>query len=455
MLALPLLLHESYAWRANVARVPLHATTAVSRVSRVLLLEEGAVAPAPVEEGAATPPQNSMVAQLGAAEDSEAVLRIVDANLDTFRAKEISTALHRVAARNKKKRARRDVLLRDERLERLFDAAAEQSTHFSSRCVADVLWSMATLQHFPSPMLMPVLTSVNSHLEKEDFRGQSLSVVVWSFAKLSTKPVRLLERIEEQALTRLPDMTMQNCANLLWGFATLGYKPHLLLPHIAEAMLQPGMLDKAKHVEVADIGFSLGVLAEPGPEYRELLRALATRAAPDTTLRDLSSRQICMLIDTFAALEATAELPAGLLDAWIAIVKIAHAEKPLMAKDARELERALGLLGRDATWIQQSDMLTTWLKQLEGRAARSTAAPQYTDEELRAVFDSIDTDQSGDIDMSELKSAVDTLGTQVDDTAIKEMMTFGGAQDELSVSFDDFKKIMTGKVTRTRQVEVV
>ena len=94
------------------------------------------------------------------------------------------------------------------------------------------------------------------------------------------------------------------------------------------------MLESAKHVEVADLGFALGVVARPG-ECRELLQALAARAAPETTLRYLSSRQICKLIDTFARLDATAELPEGLLDAWIGIVRVAHAETPLMARDAR------------------------------------------------------------------------------------------------------------------------
>jgi hypothetical protein len=50
-------------------------------------------------------------------------------------------------------------------------------------------------------MLMPVLTSVAAHLEKGDFQGSHLSTIVWSLAKLETKPVKLLQRIEEQVVS--------------------------------------------------------------------------------------------------------------------------------------------------------------------------------------------------------------------------------------------------------------
>merc|ERR1719247_1048884 len=128
-------------------------------------------------------------------------------------------------------------------------------------------------------MLMPVLTSVNTQLESGAFEGQHLSMVVWSLA------------------------------NLIWGFAKLNYKPSILLPHITGALFAPGMLERAKGVEVADLGFALGEVGTPGA-LDELLGALAARAAPDGVLRELSSRQICKLVNAFAKLEAAALLPA-------------------------------------------------------------------------------------------------------------------------------------------------
>ena len=397
--------------------------------------------------------------QLLAAEDSEAVLRLVDASIGEFKAHEVATALHRVAALNKVGRARRDALLRDRRFESLLDAAVERAPQLSARCVADVLWSLATLGELPARMLMPVLTSVAAHLEKGDFQGSHLSTIVWSLAKLETKPVKLLQRIEEQVVSapaagkgagdgaaaepapRLEGMSMQNCANLLWGFAKLNYQPATVLPHVADALLLPGMLESAKHVEVADLGFALGVVARPG-ECRELLQALAARAAPETTLRYLSSRQICKLIDTFARLDATAELPEGLLDAWIGIVRVAHAETPLMARDARLLEGSLKKLDVDATWVRKSAVLSAWKAAMTG--AKAVKPGKFDDAELRAVFDSIDTDGSGDIDLNELKTAIERVSAKADDATLKQMIAFGDDDVSMTVSFDEFKRIMSG-----------
>ena len=41
-------------------------------------------------------------------------------------------------------------------------------------------------------------------------------------------------------------------------------------------------------------------------------------------------------------------------------VKRRHAATPLLAKDSKELERALLSLGIDASWVKRSEMLNTW-----------------------------------------------------------------------------------------------
>ena len=80
-------------------------------------------------------------------EDSEAVLCIVEEHVESFNSINIATALHRLAARNKHKRARRDSLVRDRRFLLLEDALAAsgtsaeaQSIDGAARSVADVLW---------------------------------------------------------------------------------------------------------------------------------------------------------------------------------------------------------------------------------------------------------------------------------------------------------------------------
>ena len=167
------------------------------------------------------------------AEGSEEVLAIVEEQFDSLNAVNMATALHVVAARNKRKRARRDVVLRDRRFQQLVEKlqAHPRPKDFSARSVSDILWSFATLQHWPPTLLKPVLTSVAVQLEKGTFEASHLSTVVWALAKLQCKPVRLLEQFEVQAAEKrtMGDMSLQNVANLLWGFAKLNYQPTALL----------------------------------------------------------------------------------------------------------------------------------------------------------------------------------------------------------------------------------
>ena len=121
--------------------------------------------------------------------------------LDSSHAVNVATALHRLAVINKRRRAGRDALLRDARFEKLVGAVAEHAADFNARAVADVLWSFATLQHWPPTLLTPVLTSVSVQLEADSFQAQHLSTMVWALAKLECKPVRLLEQMEAQAVT--------------------------------------------------------------------------------------------------------------------------------------------------------------------------------------------------------------------------------------------------------------
>jgi len=90
--------------------------------------------------------------QIVKADDSDAVLRLVEEHAESINAINIATALHKIAARNKRKRARRDSLTRDRRFLLLEEALAAsctsaeaQSIDGAARSVADVLWSYATL----------------------------------------------------------------------------------------------------------------------------------------------------------------------------------------------------------------------------------------------------------------------------------------------------------------------
>ena len=80
----------------------------------------------------------------------------------------------------------------------------------SARGVSDVLWSYATLQHWPPTLLTPVLTALSNQLDSEaQLEGKHLSISVWAIARLECKPTRLLERIELLAIPRLGNMNVQ------------------------------------------------------------------------------------------------------------------------------------------------------------------------------------------------------------------------------------------------------
>ena len=73
-----------------------------------------------------------------------------------------------------------------------------RAPQLSARCVADVLWSLATLGELPARMLMPVLTSVAANLE--NFRRRADARV----ARLLFKtPAGFLKR--ENAFTKSPN----------------------------------------------------------------------------------------------------------------------------------------------------------------------------------------------------------------------------------------------------------
>lgn len=270
-----------------------------------------------------------------------AVLSFVDENSDAMNAVNFATALHRLAVVNKKQRAKRDQMLRDRRFESLLDGMLERSTDFTARSVSDVLWSSATLQHWPPTMLRPVLTSVAVELGKGTFEAYQLSTMVWALGRLQTKPVRLLEQMEEQAIPLLDGMNMQNFANLLWGFSALNYSPTKLLTPLSTVLLaKPQLVASAKPVEVADLALSLSKLGRPS-DHSDLLLCLASRAAPDAALSSFSSRQLVVLIRAFSKLGAMEDLPEALLEAWVRAIRLAHEATPMLVDDARQLEERL------------------------------------------------------------------------------------------------------------------
>jgi len=463
----------------------------------------GSRAPAPATADAVNPEiaTNRMIRSL---KDSEALLAL---DIEELNSINVATTLHRLAVVNKRRRAGRDALLRDARFETLVDATLDEAPNFSPRSVSDVLWSYATLQHWPPKLLTPLLTSVSVHLTTSEqeleeaarrgveayearfdgqqqrggeadatdggdvaadganadsvFQPQHLSTMVWALARLQCKPTRLIERIELLACACQQDFNMQNCANLLWGFAKLNYQPVRLLPQLCASMLaKEEMLAKAKPVEVADLATGLAILgfdrrafadvlgASPETKAVEpLLLAVAERASPDAVLADFSSRQLVTMIWSVTRLKLVDSLPDGRLDEWIGAVRAAHLVTPLLAQDARNLERSLGALGMDSTWISRSEILRTWGALAAGLEVSRTR--KFSEDELKSAFNSIDTDSSGDIDLEELRVAIRATNPDVDEDELQRMIALGDVDGDQEVSFYEFKKLITLPLERS------
>ncbi|KAL1510434.1 hypothetical protein AB1Y20_006741 [Prymnesium parvum] len=372
---------------------------------------------------------------------SELVLDLVD--MDPRHSTNIATALHQLAAMNKRRRAARDAVLRDPRFTLLVEATAKHAPDLTARDTADVLWSFATMQHLPPALLKPLLLRVSEQLDGDGFEGPHLSTTVWSLARLECKPTRLLARIEQQAIPKLIQMNTQNLANLLWGFAKLGYAPSTLLPELSAALCAPGALHSIKPVEVADLCFALGILGGKAGEHHQLMLALAANTTLDNNLERFTSRQVVILIWAIAKQGMASNLPEGLLEKWVKYVRVRHEATPLLAQDARNLERALRALGLDASWVSRSAMLNSWQDAASGSQAQSVRI--YTEEELRATFDAIDTDNSGDIDLKELTIAIKQIRSDADEMTIKAMLNLADEDGNSEVSYEEFKKIMLSK----------
>ena len=73
--------------------------------------------------------------------------------------------------------------------------------------------------------------------------------------------------------------------------------------------------------------------------------------------------------------------------------------------------------------------------------AASARGVSYSEEELRTVFDAIDTDGSGDIDLGELRAAITQISPDADEATIQKMLTIADADGSGEVDFDEFKKL--------------
>lgn len=307
------------------------------------------------------------------APSSKAVLELVSAYVERLNPVNVATALHRIAVLDKRNRVERDSTINDRRFDALMEKVIEHCPNLTPRATADIFWSCATLKHWPALLLKPLLTRLAAHLEAEALEPHHFSLIAWALATLECKPVVLLERIQTQASTLANSFSSQNCANILWGFAKLRQPAPELLSAVSTRLVEGGLIERAKPVEVSDLSFALAMLAE-GEEEREaavpLLRALAQRARADADLGAFSSRQLVTLVWAHARLSS--QPPAAELSAWLESVREANERRPLMDADRNNLKRSLQLF--DLSEIHVEWLIPPKVAESEAPAVRVSAA---------------------------------------------------------------------------------
>ena len=104
-------------------------------------------------------------------------------------------------------------------------------------------------------------------------------------------------------------------------------------------------------------------------------------------------------------------------------------------------EAALASLSIDGSWIKRWEMLNAWIGSVDGIERRPSRS--YSDEELRAAFDAIDTDKSGDIDLDELRTAIRAIKTTSDEAAVQQMLALADEDGSGAIDFEEFKELMS------------
>ena len=107
------------------------------------------------------------------------------------------------------------------------------------------------------------------------------------------------------------------------------------------------------------------------------------------------------------------------------------------------------LNAKETAWTDEErdaiahEVLTTWAElAAEPPIYREDRRQFFDDEELSAVFASIDTSGDGNIDAGELKAAIRKVNPKVDDHTVARMLTFLDDDGDAEVNFDEFKKII-------------
>jgi len=131
---------------------------------------------------------------------------------------------------------------------------------------------------------------------------------------------------------------------------------------------------------------------------------------------------------------------------------------------AREVKHVLRKLGQKPTSEEVKDIVNEldvnqdgciqfdeFIASMVRRNSHSTAGgsdgrAQEEHENLKAAFNVFDTDKNGRIDLQELKHLLKTLGEEVNDEELAEMMAVADLDNNGTIDFEEFKIFMNDAI---------
>eukprot|EP00547_Thalassionema_nitzschioides_P015383 CAMPEP_0194236776 /NCGR_PEP_ID=MMETSP0158-20130606/3958_1 /TAXON_ID=33649 /ORGANISM="Thalassionema nitzschioides, Strain L26-B" /LENGTH=450 /DNA_ID=CAMNT_0038970623 /DNA_START=593 /DNA_END=1945 /DNA_ORIENTATION=- len=107
----------------------------------------------------------------------------------------------------------------------LFDHLANEAIarvdSFNSRDISNMLWSYATLGHYPSPKLFDA--AAGAIIEKlDEFNSQDISNTLWSYATVGHPSPKLFDAAAGEAINKIDKFNSQDISTTLWSYATAG-----------------------------------------------------------------------------------------------------------------------------------------------------------------------------------------------------------------------------------------
>ena len=94
--------------------------------------------------------------------------------------------------------------------------------------------------------------------------------------------------------------------------------------------------------------------------------------------------------------------------------------------------------------IQFEEFIASMVRRnsLPNNSNSSESKSKEENDNLRAAFDVFDTDKNGRIDLKELRNLLKTLGEDVTDEQVHEMMTVADLDNNGTIDFEEFKIFM-------------